>query len=43
MREFDLRWVVVPVLAALALTVGNSDPWLVALAAASGFAITLRI
>jgi hypothetical protein len=32
MREFDTRWVSMPILAILAPTIGNSYPWTVALA-----------
>jgi len=39
--EFDIRWITVPVLTVLALTVGDANPWIVALAIFSGLRIYL--
>jgi hypothetical protein len=42
MRKLDTRWIVVPVVAILALTVGGVSPWVVALVCASTFRIYVR-
>ena len=41
-KEFDTRWVTIPILAILALTIGDANPWTVALAVTSGFGFYLK-
>ena len=41
MKDFDTRWVTVPVLAVLALVVGDANPWVVALACVAGFPVRI--
>lgn len=41
-NEFDTRWVTVPVLAVLALTIGDANPWTVALAVVAEFRFYIR-
>jgi hypothetical protein len=42
MRKFDTRWISVPILVVLALTIGGANPWVVALVFLGVFPIRFK-
>ncbi len=43
MKEFDIRWVVVPALTIATIGFSDASLWIIALAVVSGFRIYIRI
>ena len=42
MKEFDTKWVTLPLPSVLALTIGDANPWVVALALVAGLKFTVK-